>query len=94
MTTTNRPVSARARGNFTTRVTVGVLAVGAAGAMGILGGVGSGTAEAATCGLPDAHGVTHCSDGSYQYVDGRGHLIIKNAAGKVIRDLPPNVPWY
>lgn len=94
MTTTDR-LSPQLRNNLTLRLVGGVLAAGAAAsAFGILG-VGAGTADAATaCGLPDAHGVVHCSDGSYQYVDGRGHLIIKDAGGRIIRDLPPNVPWY
>lgn len=76
------------------RIRVAVLL--AAGAVVCSGGVlaSAGTAEAAVCAPKDHQGVVRCDDGSVQYIDSRGHLIIKDKTGRVVRDLPPNTPWY
>lgn len=59
--------------------------------------IGPGAASAdpgSTCGLPDADRVVWCSDGSHQYVDDRGHLLIIDRFGNLRLDLPPNTAWY
>lgn len=76
------------------RRVIGTALVGAALTLGIGSALGTATAHAAQCGIKDGNGVVHCDDGSYQYVDFRGHLIIKDRNGNVIRDLSPSEPWY
>lgn len=46
------------------------------------------------CAPKDHQGVVRCDDGSVQYIDSRGHLIIKDKTGRIVRDLPPNTTWY
>ena len=61
----------------------------------VLFGAASASATT-TCGLPGVDGVVHCSDGSHEYVDDRGHLIREHPDGSVT-DLPPatlSSPWY
>lgn len=75
------------------KAVAGAAMVGAA-ALGTAGAFGAGQAAATTCGLKDSQGIVRCDDGSYQYVDHRGHLIIKDRYGTVIMDLSPGQPWY
>lgn len=46
------------------------------------------------CGFRDTLGVVHCNDGSSQYVDIRGWLIIKDSHGRIVKQKPPTEVWY
>ncbi|TSD93260.1 hypothetical protein FOS14_23465 [Skermania sp. ID1734] len=82
------------------RLTRTIARIAATAGLAVAGGAGmavtghAGTAAAATCGLPDAHNVIQCDDGSSEFVDTRGHRVIVDAQGAVVRDDPPGTAWY
>ena len=65
----------------------------AAGAVGI--GLPGIAMSAPVCAPQDSRGISWCSDGSYQLIDDRGHLLIFGPDGELRSDLDPSRgPFY
>lgn len=64
-------------------------------AAGALGLASPGVAMSSpVCAPQDSNGISWCSDGSYQLIDDRGHLLIIGPDGVIRRDLDPSGPFY
>ena len=48
----------------------------------------------AICAPADEVGISRCTDGSWEQVDDRGHLLVFDADGTLRLDLAPDQPWY